>query len=113
MTDKKYYRTVIHFEVLSDEPLVNVTLADIEHHVDEGHMSGAFLGTFEQEVDADQMASLLEMQQSDPCFLLGDEWATKKERDALLIALDVLGGRSIELAARIDELTAQIAEEEL
>ena len=113
MIDKKYYRTVIHFEVLSDEPVGEVSLTDLAHPVTDGHMSVAFLGPFEQEVDADQMASLLEMQQCDPSFLLGEEWEARKELEKLEFALDVCGGRSVELAERIDELREQIEQEEM
>jgi len=111
--DKKYYCTVFHFEVLSDEPLGEMSLKDIAYHTTDGHMSGAFLGTFETVVSAGQMEALLDMQGSDPTFLLGETWELKKELKELESALRFLGGRSMELAERIDDLREQIADEEV
>ena len=104
----KYYRTVFHFEVLSDEPLGEMSLKDIDYHITDGHMSGAFLGTFETEVSAEQMETLLDMQLSDPTFLLGETWPLKKELKELEAAFEIVGGRSVELTERIDELREQI-----
>ena len=65
MTERKFFRTVIRFEVLSDEPLGEMSLEDIHNFTHTGHGSGMFLETTDQA----QVMRLLEAQSSDPMFL--------------------------------------------
>jgi hypothetical protein len=68
---KRYYRTVFRYEVLSDgaDALDGAGLEEIHELTHEGHCSGAFLETHEEEVDGPTMARMLESQGSDPAFL--------------------------------------------
>lgn len=67
------YKTVYTIEVLSDEPLDNITLGDIEYEITEGHCSGVFREKSREELTEFQMAKALIRQGSDPEFLL-PEW---------------------------------------
>jgi len=40
---KKIYKTIIRYEVLSEEPFGSKSLSDIEYETNEGSMSGRFL----------------------------------------------------------------------
>ncbi len=111
MTEKKYYRTVYRIEVLSGEPLGCIDLTRLDYEISEGHCSGRFLDTSEEEVTAEHMEHLLLAQNSDPCFLLGEDWETKKELERVKFAFDTTGGRSVELAERIDALQADLEDE--
>jgi hypothetical protein len=75
--DRKFYRTVLWVEVLSEEELGSVSLGDLEEMCGTGHCSGTFIRTIEEEVDSSLMSHLLLKQGSDPEFLLqhdeGDE----------------------------------------
>ena len=76
MADAKFYRTVFHVEVLSNEPLVcdELSLTDVDYLITEGDCSGVIKCEPEnEEVTREAMAVLLAAQGSDPAFLLGDE----------------------------------------
>jgi len=80
--DHKYYRTVFKIEVLSREPMDgHLTLADIHYEITDGHCSGMFLESEEEECDAKRISVLLEAQNSDPTFLFEEE-AYKDEPDS-------------------------------
>jgi|APSaa5957512576_1039674.scaffolds.fasta_scaffold48596_3 hypothetical protein len=105
--EKKYYRTVIVLEVLSAESIQEMELLDIVNECNDGSFSGDTLTTDEHEVSEDQMATLLEMQRSSPDFLI-ENWAEKQELKLFEFAFESTGGRSIELAERIDDLRATV-----
>jgi hypothetical protein len=113
MSDKKYYRSLITLEVLSDEPIEEMGLGDIIRECDSGHLSGDTFSFVQTEVTPHHMEHLLIAQRSDPCFLLGDAWEAKKELKSLELAFDSTGGRSVELAERIDDLREQIERDDL
>jgi hypothetical protein len=113
MSDKKYYRSLITLEVLSDEPIEEMELGDIIHECDSGHLSGDTFSFIQTEVTPHHMEHLLISQRSSPEFLLGDAWEAKKELKTLEFAFDSTGGRSVELAERIDDLREQIKSEDL
>lgn len=69
----KFYRTVFRMEVLSTEPLGSLSLSDINYEITEGHCSGMFLETREEEVSRDKMRGLLVAQGTDPEFLLEED----------------------------------------
>ena len=69
-----FHRTVIQIELLTDEELGPVSIEDIQHLMTDGHASGMFLDTIHNKILPGQMARLLLAQQSDPAFLLDDDW---------------------------------------
>jgi predicted metal-binding protein len=70
MTDRKFYKTVIQVEVLSEEPFDYEDLADVYSAITEGDCSGK-LSTWSQEVlDGKQAADALINQASDPSFFM-------------------------------------------
>lgn len=74
MSNRKFYRTVYTVEVLSEEPVGEMSLADLDYEITEGHSSGRFLSTENEEVDGKKMAELLKAQGTDPEFFqLNDE----------------------------------------
>jgi len=111
MSDETYYRTVIVLEVLSKGSIMEMELHDIVKECNDGSFHAATLTIDEHEVTEEQMAALLEMQRSSPSFLLGEGWAAKQELKLVEFAFETTGGRSVELAERIDALREQIAEE--
>lgn len=113
MSDKKYYRSLITLEVLSDEPIEEMELGDIIRECDSGHLSGDTFSFVQTEVTPHHMEHLLIAQRSHPAFLLGDAWEAKKELKTLELAFDSTGGRSVELAERIDDLREQVEGEGL
>lgn len=65
---RKFYRTLITLEVLSQEPLPSMSLADLAYATTEGDCSGQFKQTTERELDGPQAAAALIAQGSDPGF---------------------------------------------
>lgn len=102
------FKTTIILEVLSEESIEDVELVDVIRECDSGNYSGDIKAQFEEQVSDDHMAHLLEAQRSSPEFLLGDDWEAKKELEKLEFAFETTGGRSIELAERIDALREEI-----
>ena len=105
------FKTTIVLEVLSEESIVDAELVDIVRECNEGSFSGDIKAQWEEKVSNDHMAHLLEAQRSSPEFLLGEDWEIKKELAKLEFALETTGGRSIELAERIDELRAELRDD--
>jgi len=68
MSNRKFYKTTLILEVLSDEPLGAMPLTDIVYHITEGDMSGDIVETSESAVDGAAMAKLLTAQRSTPEF---------------------------------------------
>ena len=81
---RKFYRTVIQFEILSEEPLTEppLTLEQINYETMDGHCSGQFLETAYETVDGKRMAELLQKQGSDPEFFNLSETGDDLEEDA-------------------------------
>lgn len=73
MTERKFYKTTITFEVLSEEPIGSVSLSDLEYMTTEGHCSGQFKDTIEQVLNGKEMADALTEQGSDTEFFELDE----------------------------------------
>jgi hypothetical protein len=66
---KKYYKTVIHVEVLSEEPIGDVDMQTILYQTSEGGWSGKNTTMVQdQELNGFEMARALEEQGSDPEF---------------------------------------------
>jgi hypothetical protein len=75
MTDRKFYRTVVHVEILSEEPIPEgTTLEKIAHEIRDGDWSGSLdMTTSNQECDGAEMARLLMDQGSATEFFQLDE----------------------------------------
>lgn len=75
MSERKFYRTVIEVEVLSEEPFMFDTLEQVHYSITEGHCSGTVTPRItNEEIDGPAMARLLLAQRSDPEFFdLTDE----------------------------------------
>ena len=74
VSKRKFYREVITFEILSEEPIPDcLSLGDIHYHTTEGHMSGQFGSTKAEIVDGATMAKLLFEQGSEPSFFNLDQ----------------------------------------
>lgn len=104
------FKTTIILEVLSEESIEDMELVDIVRECDSGNFSGDTKASWEERVSDDHMAHLLEAQRSSPEFLLGDSWEEKKELEKLQFAFETTGGRSVELAERIDALREELEE---
>jgi len=80
---KKYFKTIIEIEILSeDEPVGNgLSLGEINDEITQGHCSGQILTKKEEEVSAKDMATLLINQQSDPEFFGLDEDGNEVDED--------------------------------
>lgn len=69
MTERKFYRTIIQVEVLSEKPLTgDENLEQIAHNIVEGDWSGQVDTVLREEVNGQDMANLLIGQASDPGF---------------------------------------------
>ena len=77
----KYYRTVITYEVLSQDPYSFSDLAQTAYDVMEGDCSGMELNTTSEELTAQEMAERMDAQGSDWSFFYGLEEAVKEEED--------------------------------
>ena len=74
MNTKRFYRTVITIEVLSEEPVEAMDVDDIAYEIREGSYSGEVEFGPSEVVDGPTMARLLMKQGSDPEFFgLDDE----------------------------------------
>jgi len=68
MTDRKFYKTVFKVTVLSEEPLGNPDLEQVNHAITEGDCSGVVTVSEALELDGKQAARALYDQGSDPSF---------------------------------------------
>ena len=76
MTNRTFYRTLIHVEVLSENPVAFEHLSQVAEAIYDGDCSGKWEHDDEivnQEVDGKIMAKLLLNQGSDPAFFQIDE----------------------------------------
>jgi hypothetical protein len=68
-SERKFYRTVIQYEILSEEPIDDpISLEAIANECDEGGWSGQFLDTKHETLNATQTVKALIKQGSDPEF---------------------------------------------
>lgn len=68
-SNRKFYRSVIQVEVLSEEPVDFDDLTEVDYQITEGDCSGFVTDVVtNEEVDGVRMAKLLEEQGSDPGF---------------------------------------------
>lgn len=71
MTNRKFYRRVIQYEILTEEPFTPQDLEQIYYETQEGQASGRFLPDIANEViDGATAARLLQEHASDPEFFL-------------------------------------------
>jgi len=69
LSKRKFYKTVVEFEVLSEEPLPdNVDLETLDYETSAGSWSGRFLETKQKVLNGKQAAKALQVQGSDPEF---------------------------------------------
>ena len=69
MSNRKFYRTVIQIEVLSDEPYSYGDLADVHYSVAERQCSARCPTMLNnEEIDGKRMAELLKAQGNEPSF---------------------------------------------
>jgi len=69
MTDRKFYKTVISFEILSEEPISpGMDIAQIAFEATEGDYSMRTVGNVETELDGKQAADALLEHASTPIF---------------------------------------------
>lgn len=70
---RKFYRTVIQIEVLSEQPYSSTDLEKINYDITEGHHSGEItIVTDSDEMDGKTCAEKLQAQGSDPDFFCLD-----------------------------------------
>ena len=84
MTSKrKFYRTVIHAELLSEEPILPMSLRDVDYQITEGYLSGELLESNPDNeiLDGPTAAKALIAQGSDPEFFELDEDGNDIEED--------------------------------
>lgn len=81
-SNRKFYRAVFHYEVLSEEPIEDMSLEDIDYECRDGHCSGAFFGEVDRtELTGPEMAKALQTQGSDPEFFQLDEEGNDLDAD--------------------------------
>ena len=68
-----YFKTVLVVTVLSDEPIGDRTLEEVVYGMDCGDLVGSYSHGESEEVDAEEMRSLLSSANSDPDFFDEDE----------------------------------------
>ena len=70
---KRFYKTTVTVEILSEEPIGDPSLSTINYQIMEGDWSGRYNVTNVQELDEQEVRIALEKQGSDPdFFILGD-----------------------------------------
>ena len=74
MTDRKFYKTIVKFEVLSGEPIPpGMEYENIVHECKEGEWSMRSLGEKKIVLNGKQAAKALTLQGSDPSFFCLDD----------------------------------------
>lgn len=73
MTDRKFHKTIITIEVLSEEPYDQTDLNEVAYDITEGHHSGVVKITSKEEMTGKQAADELKKQGSDTEFFMLDE----------------------------------------
>lgn len=70
---RTFYKAVFSIEVLSEEPIDDMTLEDIEYAITEGHCSGVITKSDTVEMTGPEMAKALLAQGSDAEFFQLDD----------------------------------------
>ena len=79
---RKFYRTVIQVEILSEEPYSGNDLETIQYDITDGHCSGKIIDIERnQEKTGQEMAGLSKEQGSDPEFFQLDENGNDTDED--------------------------------
>ena len=74
MTERKFHRTVIHVEVLSEDPyMFSGNLVDVANDIITGDCSGVARTIHTEKCNGARMAQLLLAQGSDPEFFMLDD----------------------------------------
>ena len=73
VSKRKFYRQLHTIEVLSEEPLPDMTLDELAYEISDGCASGRIISQPVEEVDGKKMADLLLEQASDPNFFMLNE----------------------------------------
>jgi hypothetical protein len=81
ISKRKFYKTIITIEVLSEEPYNPDSVQEIDYDITDGDCSGKFDVVESIEVDAPTMAALLKSQGSDPEFFQLDDEGNDLEDD--------------------------------
>ena len=68
MTNRKFHRTIVQVEILSEEPIGNYNLESLAHQITLGDWSGASAIVLQEELSGKEAAEALKMQASDPSF---------------------------------------------
>lgn len=82
MDARKYYKTIIRFEVLSEGAPFEGSLERLAAETTDGEMSGRFLESEVVELSPDAARAALVEQGSDPGFLYGLDGEEGEEADA-------------------------------
>jgi hypothetical protein len=70
---KKYYKTVVKVEVLSESPIAELSLSELDYEITNGNWSGEVLYGSPKVLNGKEMAKALEKQGSAPEFFMIDE----------------------------------------
>lgn len=70
MATRKFHRYLYELEVLSEEELPDMDLAELAYEITDGQCSGVWHETKHEVVDGPAMAGLLQEQGSDPEFFM-------------------------------------------
>ena len=73
MTKRKFYKTIVEVEVLSEEPFADEDLATVQYEITEGHCSGVVNNKGSKALNGKQVANALIKQGSDPEFFQIDD----------------------------------------
>jgi len=73
MTKRKFYKTIIQVEILSEEPFTSNSLEDVAYEIKDGHSSGVINNRGSQVLNGKQTAKALLKQGSDPEFFCLDK----------------------------------------
>lgn len=68
MTNRKFYKTIFQVEVLSEEPIKELSLSDLDYEITEGDCSGRVSTLSENTINGACAANELLAQGSDPSF---------------------------------------------
>ena len=68
MTSRKFYKTIVQVEILSEEPIGEPSLETIHYNITDGDWSGVTLIKEQKELDGAEMANELLNQASDSSF---------------------------------------------
>jgi hypothetical protein len=73
MTKRKFYKTIITVEVLSEKPLQYSDLSHVHYEITDGHCSGIYSNDSPKILNGKQTAKALLKQGSDPEFFCLDK----------------------------------------